>query len=74
MTDKEFCLSNDSLTTNEVVVSNNCNKPRIPVCQWKDCVLFANFNYETETKAIYCQYHKSSGMIDIKKYKKYNGV
>jgi hypothetical protein len=36
------------------------------ICEEKDCISQATFNYKNETKRIFCSKHKKDGMINIK--------
>lgn len=37
----------------------------MPWCEFPDCKVRANFNFPTETLALYCSKHKEEGMINI---------
>ena len=51
--------NNKPLTCNDKKLSSG-------ICQEKNCKLKPDFNYENETKAIYCLKHKKENMVNIK--------
>ena len=37
------------------------------MCYYKECKTQSNYNYEGETKALYCLLHKLENMVNVKK-------
>lgn len=35
------------------------------MCNYPDCKTYSNFNFEGETKRLYCSRHKLDGMINL---------